>query len=89
MSLKDQNWMQKALRLAVRGIGKVSPNPPVGCVIVKEDRVIGRGWTQPGGRPHAEVMALSRQGRKQRVLRPTARLNHALTLEKRLRVVMH
>ena len=64
MSLKDQNWMQKALRLAVRGIGKVSPNPPVGCVIVKEDRVIGRGWTQPGGRPHAEVMALQQAGQK-------------------------
>ena len=64
MSLKDQNWMQKALRLAIRGIGKVSPNPPVGCVIVKEDRVIGRGWTQPGGRPHAEVMALQQAGQK-------------------------
>ena len=64
MSLKDQNWMQKALRLAVRAIGKVSPNPPVGCVIVKEDRVIGRGWTQPGGRPHAEVMALQQAGQK-------------------------
>ena len=64
MSLKDQNWMQKALRLAVRGIGRVSPNPPVGCVIVKEGRVIGRGWTQPGGRPHAEVMALHQAGQQ-------------------------
>ena len=62
MSLNDQNWMQKALRLAVRGIGRVSPNPPVGCVIVKENKVIGRGWTQPGGRPHAEVMALQQAG---------------------------
>ena len=64
MSLIDQNWMQKALRLAVRGIGRVSPNPPVGCVIVKEDKVIGRGWTQSGGRPHAEVMALQQAGTK-------------------------
>ena len=64
MSLNDQNWMQKALRLAVRGIGRVSPNPPVGCVIVKENKVIGRGWTQPGGRPHAEVMALQQAGQK-------------------------
>ena len=64
MSLKDQNWMQKALRLAIRGIGRVSPNPPVGCIIVKEDKVIGRGWTQPGGRPHAEVMALQQAGQQ-------------------------
>ena len=64
MLLKDQNWMQKALRLAVRGIGRVSPNPPVGCVIVKEGKVIGRGWTQPGGRPHAEVMALQQAGQQ-------------------------
>jgi len=64
MSLKDKNWMQKALRLAVRGIGRVAPNPPVGCVIVKEDKVVGRGWTQPGGRPHAEVMALQQAGQK-------------------------
>ena len=56
--------MQKALQVSYKRIGKVSPNPPVGCVIVKEDKVVGRGWTQPGGRPHAEVMALQQAGQK-------------------------
>src|SRR5262249_12136954 len=42
--------------------GTVWPNPSVGCVIVKEGRVVGRGWTQPGGRPHGETEALRRAG---------------------------
>ncbi|NVK18029.1 MAG: bifunctional diaminohydroxyphosphoribosylaminopyrimidine deaminase/5-amino-6-(5-phosphoribosylamino)uracil reductase RibD [Methylocystaceae bacterium] len=54
--------MKVALKLAKRGLGNVWPNPAVGCVIVKEDTIIGRGWTQPGGRPHAETEALSRAG---------------------------
>ena len=52
--------MQAALAVARRGLGRVWPNPAVGCVIVKEGRVVGRGWTQPGGRPHAETEALAR-----------------------------
>ena len=55
----DQRWMGAALALAQRGVGRTSPNPSVGCVIVADGRVIGRGWTQPGGRPHAEAMALA------------------------------
>jgi diaminohydroxyphosphoribosylaminopyrimidine deaminase/5-amino-6-(5-phosphoribosylamino)uracil reductase len=51
--------MQAALALAERGRGRTAPNPNVGCVIVKEGKVVGRGWTQPGGRPHAEAMALA------------------------------
>jgi diaminohydroxyphosphoribosylaminopyrimidine deaminase/5-amino-6-(5-phosphoribosylamino)uracil reductase len=51
--------MGAALALAGRGRGRTAPNPNVGCVIVREGRVIGRGWTQPGGRPHAEAMALA------------------------------
>jgi diaminohydroxyphosphoribosylaminopyrimidine deaminase/5-amino-6-(5-phosphoribosylamino)uracil reductase len=51
--------MAAALALAARGRGRTAPNPNVGCVIVREGRVIGRGWTQPGGRPHAEAMALA------------------------------
>ena len=43
-------------------MGRVWPNPAVGCVIVKDGRVVGRGWTQPGGRPHAETEALARAG---------------------------
>lgn len=54
--------MAHALRLAARGLGNVWPNPAVGCVIVKDGLVVGRGWTQPGGRPHAEVRALDQAG---------------------------
>jgi diaminohydroxyphosphoribosylaminopyrimidine deaminase/5-amino-6-(5-phosphoribosylamino)uracil reductase len=54
--------MQAALALARRGRGRVAPNPAVGCVLVGDGRVLGRGWTQPGGRPHAETEALDRAG---------------------------
>lgn len=50
--------MGLALSLGRRGLGRVWPNPNVGCVIVKDGRVIGRGWTADGGRPHAETRAL-------------------------------
>lgn len=62
MSAADDRWMGAALALGRRGVGRTSPNPPVGCVIVREGRVVGRGWTQPGGRPHAEQMALAEAG---------------------------
>jgi diaminohydroxyphosphoribosylaminopyrimidine deaminase/5-amino-6-(5-phosphoribosylamino)uracil reductase len=58
----DRRFMQAALALAGRGLGNVWPNPAVGCVIVKDGIVVGRGWTQPGGRPHAETEALARAG---------------------------
>ena len=58
----DLRHMDHALRLAQRGLGNVWPNPAVGCVIVAAGRVVGRGWTQPGGRPHAERMALDAAG---------------------------
>jgi diaminohydroxyphosphoribosylaminopyrimidine deaminase / 5-amino-6-(5-phosphoribosylamino)uracil reductase len=54
--------MAMALALAERGLGNVWPNPAVGCVLVKDGRVVGRGWTQPGGRPHAESEAVLRAG---------------------------
>lgn len=53
-----------ALALGRRGLGQTWPNPAVGCVIVAAGRVVGRGWTQPGGRPHAEAMALSQAGKR-------------------------
>jgi diaminohydroxyphosphoribosylaminopyrimidine deaminase/5-amino-6-(5-phosphoribosylamino)uracil reductase len=58
----DRRAMQAALALARRGLGQVWPNPAVGCVIVRDGVVVGRGWTQPGGRPHAETEALRRAG---------------------------
>lgn len=51
--------MAHALRLGRRGLGRVWPNPAVGCVIVRDGIVLGRGWTAPGGRPHAETRALA------------------------------
>ena len=54
--------MRLALSLGARGLGRVWPNPAVGCVIVKDGCVLGRGWTQEGGRPHAEPVALAQAG---------------------------
>jgi len=61
-SAGDLGAMRAALALARRGLGTVWPNPAVGCVIVKQGRVVGRGWTQSGGRPHGETEALRRAG---------------------------
>ena len=58
----DRWHMRGALGLAARGLGQVAPNPAVGCVIVTDGHVVGRGFTQPGGRPHAETQALHEAG---------------------------
>ena len=58
--------MGAALALSERGRGRTHPNPCVGCVLVGDGRVVGRGWTQPSGRPHAEAMAVSQAGEKSR-----------------------
>lgn len=58
----DLRFMQLALALGRRGLGRTWPNPAVGAVIVKDGVIVGRGWTQAGGRPHAEVEALRRAG---------------------------
>ncbi len=58
----DGRFMALALALGRRGMGGTWPNPAVGAVLVKDDTIVGRGWTQPGGRPHAEVDALRRAG---------------------------
>src|ERR1043165_9953908 len=58
----DRKFMRAALALARRGLGNVWPNPAVGCVIVNAGRIVGRGWTQPGGRPHAETEAITGAG---------------------------
>jgi diaminohydroxyphosphoribosylaminopyrimidine deaminase/5-amino-6-(5-phosphoribosylamino)uracil reductase len=58
----DLRFMTLALALGRRGFGRTWPNPAVGAVIVQDGAIVGRGWTQPGGRPHAEVEALRRAG---------------------------
>jgi diaminohydroxyphosphoribosylaminopyrimidine deaminase / 5-amino-6-(5-phosphoribosylamino)uracil reductase len=58
----DQRFMQLALALGRRGQGRTWPNPAVGAVVVKDGVIVGRGWTQPGGRPHAEPVALAQAG---------------------------
>ena len=59
----DLRYMRLALDLGRRGLGRTAPNPAVGAVIVKDGVIVGRGWTQAGGRPHAEVEALRRAKR--------------------------
>ncbi len=58
----DTKYMKRALTLARKGIGKTSPNPAVGCVIVKDGKIIGEGWHKQAGGPHAEVIALEKAG---------------------------
>jgi diaminohydroxyphosphoribosylaminopyrimidine deaminase/5-amino-6-(5-phosphoribosylamino)uracil reductase len=60
--MSDRRFMALALSLGRRGLGRTWPNPAVGAVIVKNGEIVGRGWTQPGGRPHAEIEALRRAG---------------------------
>ncbi|MGE3905439.1 MAG: bifunctional diaminohydroxyphosphoribosylaminopyrimidine deaminase/5-amino-6-(5-phosphoribosylamino)uracil reductase RibD, partial [Reyranellaceae bacterium] len=56
----DNHWMTAALALARRNLGRTWPNPSVGCVLVRDGRLLANGWTQEGGRPHAEAHALTR-----------------------------
>ena len=63
---RDTGWMRAALGLARRGLGRVWPNPAVGCVLVANGVVVGRGRTADGGRPHAEAVALAQAGARAR-----------------------
>jgi len=62
MQNEHEQYMERALALAERARGRTSPNPPVGAVVVRDGTVVGEGWTQPPGQPHAEVMALHAAG---------------------------
>jgi len=62
-AVSDARYMAAAIALSQRGRGRTGANPNVGCVIVKDGIVVGRGWTQAGGRPHAEEMALEQAGK--------------------------
>ncbi len=63
---QDARFLALALALGRRGMGQCWPNPAVGCVIVQNGRIVGRGWTAPGGRPHAETRALEQAGQAAR-----------------------
>src|SRR6185437_17109225 len=66
MTPEPRAFMSAALSLASRTLGDCWPNPAVGCVLVKNDRVVGRGFSSWGGRPHAETEALKRAGAEAR-----------------------
>lgn len=62
VSTSDTQYMRRALQLAQLGLYSTSPNPRVGCVLVKDGQVIGEGWHQKAGEPHAEIHALNMAG---------------------------
>lgn len=62
--MKSQSYMKLAVRMADRAVGLTSPNPPVGVIIVKDDQILARGWTQKGGSPHAEIHAINQISKK-------------------------
>ncbi len=66
MSEKEEKFLQSAIMLSRRNLGQTWPNPTVGCLIVKEGIIVGRGVTAKGGRPHAETLALQMAGDKAR-----------------------
>ncbi len=62
--LKDESYMQLALKLALKAKGKTSPNPLVGALVVKNGKIIGRGFHAKAGLAHAEIVALDEAGKK-------------------------
>ena len=72
-SAQDTRWMARALQLAEQGRRSTAPNPRVGCVIAHGDLVVGEGWHQRAGEPHAEVHALAAAGVAAQGQRPMSR----------------
>jgi diaminohydroxyphosphoribosylaminopyrimidine deaminase/5-amino-6-(5-phosphoribosylamino)uracil reductase len=64
--IEERQWMARAIRLARRGLNSVDPNPRVGCVIVAAGEIVGEGWHERAGGPHAEVLALAAAGTRAR-----------------------
>jgi len=62
MTTNDTRYMRRALTLARKGLGRTAPNPAVGCVIVRDEAVVGEGWHTKAGTPHAEIHALRQAG---------------------------
>ena len=60
--MSDRKWMLEAAKLGEAARGRTAPNPNVGCLIVRDGKIVGQGATAPGGRPHAEAVALKRAG---------------------------
>lgn len=63
---KDSFFMQRALRLAKKGMGTTSPNPMVGCILVKNGEIVGEGFHKKAGEAHAEIIALESAGQRVR-----------------------
>ncbi len=80
--------MARALRLAERGLYTTTPNPRVGCVLVRDGAVVGEGWHERAGEPHAEVHALRAPANRRVVQPPMSRWNRAATMAARRRVQM-
>src|SRR5919197_4974882 len=64
--VRDEAYMREAFDLAERGRSLVSPNPLVGALVVRDDEIVGRGWHEGPGKPHAEVLALREAGERAR-----------------------
>ena len=58
----DHAMMRRALEIAEKGLFTTTPNPRVGCVVTKDDRIVGEGWHERAGAPHAEIIALNAAG---------------------------
>jgi len=63
---EDHRWMLRAIELAARGMDTTTPNPRVGCVVVRDGEMVGEGWHVRAGEPHAEVIALAHAGARAR-----------------------
>lgn len=66
ITARDERYMREAIKLSETHVGRTGPNPSVGCVIVKDGEIVGRGVTALGGRPHAEPQAIAQAGEKAR-----------------------
>lgn len=88
--MQDEYYMARALKLAQRGRFTTHPNPNVGCVIVKDGEIVGEGYHQRAGEPHAEVHALRmKPAKKPKAQRRMSHSNPVAIMVVRHRVVMH
>lgn len=87
--MQDEYYMARALKLAQRGRFTTHPNPNVGCVIVKDGEIVGEGYHQRAGEPHAEVHALRMVSEKPKAQRRMSHSNPVAIMVVRHRVVMH